>query len=65
MAVSDWFSDEELISQLEMFFDDSDKIDFTQFLGLIEVVDEETRQIRIKGRVFQFNMILCNVVEVV
>jgi len=66
LPVSDWFSDAELISQLRMFFDvdEADKIDFTALLGQVTEVDEDTRQIKVKGRTFQFNMELCDVEEV-
>jgi hypothetical protein len=64
--ISEWFSDEELISQLRMFFDvdEADKIDFQALLGQIQVVDDDTRQIKVKGRTFQFSMEFCDVEEV-
>ena len=67
MPVSEWFSDAELISQLRMFFDvdEADKIDFQSLLGQVTEVDEETREVKIKGRTFRFNMELCDVEEVV
>ena len=66
LSVSEWFSDEELISQLQMFFDvdEVDKIDFKSLLGQVTVVDDDTRQIKVKGRVFQFSMMFCDVEEV-
>lgn len=66
LSVSEWFSDDELISQLRMFFDvdEADKIDFKALLGQIQVVDDDTRQIKVKGRTFQFSMEFCDVEEV-
>ena len=66
LSVSEWFSDEELISQLRMFFDvdEVDKIDFKSLLGQVTVVDDDTRQIKVKGRTFQFSMVFCDVEEV-
>lgn len=66
MSVSEWFSDEELISQLQMFFDDveQEQIDFKALLGQIVMVDDNTGQIKVKGRVFQFDMTFCDVEEV-
>ena len=59
LSVSEWFSDEELISQLQMFFDvdEVDKIDFKSLLGQVTVVDDDTRQIKVKGRTFVFSMV--------
>ena len=45
LPISEWFSDEELISQLQMFFDVTENIDFQALLGQIQVVDEDTRHI--------------------
>ncbi len=64
LPISEWFSDEELISQLQMFFDVTENIDFQALLGQIQVVDEDTRQIKVKGRTFQFDMEFCDVEEV-
>ena len=66
LSVSEWFSDEELISQLQMFFDvdEVDKIDFKSLLGQVTVVDDDTRQIKVKGRTFVFSMVFCDVEEV-
>ena len=64
LPISEWFSDEELISQLQMFFDVTENIDFQALLGQIQVVDEDTRQIKVKGRIFQFDMEFCDVEEV-
>ena len=66
LSVSEWFSDDELISQLRMFFDvdEVDKIDFKSLLGQVTVVDDDTRQIKVKGRTFVFSMVFCDVEEV-
>lgn len=66
MSVSEWFSDDELLSQLMMFFDieEMENIDFKECLGLISEIDEDTREIRFKNRVFRFSMTSCNVIEV-
>ena len=66
LSVSEWFSDEELISQLRMFFDvdEADQIDFKSLLGQVTVVDDDTRQIKVKGRTFVFSMVFCDVEEV-
>lgn len=64
MSVSDWFSDEELISQLGMFFDVEEDIDYQSLLGQIIEVDEDVREIKVKGRLFRFSMEFCDVEEV-
>lgn len=64
--ISDSFTDAELISELRMFFD-SDELavmDFNEVLGQITEVDEDTRQVKIKNRTFQFDMKFCCVEEV-
>ena len=62
MSVSEFYSDEELISQLRMFIDDD--LDFYGLLSTVEEVDENTLQIKVKGRVFRFDKELCSVEEV-
>lgn len=64
--ISEWFSDEELISQFRMHFNESerDNIDFKALLGQLEVIDEDTREVKIKDRTFRFSMEFCNVEEV-
>ena len=66
MTVSEWFSDEELISQLRMFFTEEERevIDFQALLGQIKMIDEETGEIMALNRVFRFDMELCDVEEV-
>ena len=66
MSVSDWFSDDELISEIRCFFEegDLDNIDFTAVLGQIQEVDSEKRQVMVKDKVFVFNIVSCDVEEV-
>ena len=66
MSVSDWFSDEELISELRMFFTESERetIDFQSLLGQINWIDGETGEIKVRKRVFRFDYELCSVTEV-
>lgn len=64
--ISEWYSDDELLSQFAMFFTDSERehIDFQSLLGQIKMVDEDTGEVNIKGRVFRFSLEFCNVQEV-
>ena len=62
MAISDWYSDEELISELRMFIDED--IDFESLLGQVTEVDDETLEIKYNGRTFQFDKEVCGVEEV-
>ena len=66
MSVSDWFSDDELISELRMFFDDEERehLDFQSLLGQINWIDGETGEIKVRKRVFRFDYELCSVTEV-
>lgn len=65
--ISDWFSDEELISQLRMFFTEKEResIDFKALLGQIQMVNENTGEIKILKRTFRFDMEYCDVEEVI
>ena len=65
--ISEWFSDEELISELRMFFteEENDVIDFQALLGQIKMIDDVTGEITVKGRVFRFDMEVCGVTEVI
>lgn len=67
MAVSDWFSDEELISQLRMFFTEEERevIDFKALLGQINMINEDTGEIIVMKRTFRFDMQICDVEEVI
>ena len=64
--ISEWFSDDELISQFRMHFNESerDNIDFKALLGQLKVIDEDTREVKIKDRTFRFSMEFCDVQEV-
>ena len=66
MPVSEWFSDENLISELRMFFNEDERanIDFQSYLGQLTDVDESTWQVKIKDRLFNIDKVLCSVEEV-
>ena len=56
--ISEYFSDDEFISQLRMFFDDEEreKLDFPALLGqLIKTDDETVFELKVKGRLFQLD----------
>lgn len=64
--ISEWFSDDELISELRMFFTEAERetIDFQSLLGQINWIDEDTGEIKVKGRTFRFDYEVCSVTEV-
>ena len=64
--ISDYYSDEELISQLRMFFTDEEQeqLNFEVALGQLEDVDVDTWELQLKGRLFRIDKILCEVEEV-
>ena len=64
--ISEWFSDDELISELRMFFEESerDNIDFRALLGQITMIDDNTGEIKVKDRTFRFDMEFCDVEEI-
>ena len=64
--ISDYYSDEELISQLKMFFTDEEQeqLNFEAALGQLEDVDTDTWELQLKGRLFRIDKILCEVEEV-
>ena len=64
--ISDYYEDEELITQLRMFFDDDEQeqIDFKASLNLLTDFDEEKWELKIKDRVFLIDKELCEVEEV-
>lgn len=65
MALSEWYSDEEIISELAMFFDNEEEdIDFQSLLGTVTEFDENTFEIKVKGRTFRFNKEICNMEEI-
>lgn len=61
--ISEWYSDEELISELAMFFDTEEDIDFQALLGNVEETEDGFR-LKVKGRTFIFGVEICNVEEV-
>ena len=62
--ISDWYSDEELISQLQAFFDVEEDINFQELLGQITENEDGNFQLNVKGRTFTFGKEICNVEEV-
>ena len=64
--ISEYFTDEELISQLKMFFTDEEQeqLDFQVYLGQLKEIDNETWELTIKNRLFRIDKILCEVEEV-
>ena len=64
--ISEYYSDDELLAQLRSFFDENERlnIDFKSCLGQVEEIDNNTLQVKINNRVFQFSKELCGVAEV-
>ena len=64
--ISEYFEDEELLSQLRMFFDEEEQenIDFKSFLGQLKEVDSETYEVKIKNRTFHIDKNTCDVEEI-
>ena len=64
--ISEYFSDEELINQLHMFFDEEERehIDFESYLGQLNEINSDTMEVIIKNRTFRFNKLTCDVEEV-
>ena len=64
--ISEYYPDEELISQLRMFFTDEEQeqLNFQAYLGQLEEIDNETWELTIKNRLFRIDKILCEVEEV-
>ena len=65
MALSEYYDDSSVISQLRSFFDLElqDKLDFGIFLSMVEDYDEETYIVEIKHREFFIDKITGEVVE--
>lgn len=63
--MSEYFTDEEIVSQLKMFFTDEEqeKINFKSYFSLFEDLGSEW-QVRIKNRYFRIDKITCDVEEV-
>ena len=64
--ISEYFEDEELLSQLRMFFDEEEQenINFKATLGQLKEVDSETYEVKIKNRTFQIDKTTCDVEEI-
>ncbi len=64
--ISDFYSDDELLAELRSFFDveEQNNINFKLYLGQVEEIDNDTLQVKINNRVFQFGKELCGVTEV-
>ena len=63
MAVSEYYTDEELISQLRMFVD-LDDVDIQACLSQVTELDENTLQVTILDKTFQFGKEICDVEEI-
>ena len=66
MSISEWYPDEELISELRMFFTEAERetIDFQSLLGQVNWINPDTGEIKVKKRTFRFDYELCDVTEV-
>ena len=64
--ISEYFEDEELLSQLRMFFDEEEQenINFQALLGQLKEVDSETYEVKIKNRTFTIDKTTCDVEEI-
>ena len=65
--ISEFFSDEELLSQLRMFFNEEEleHIDFKALLGQLNDEDTDTWTLQIKNRQFTIDKTTCDVEEVI
>ena len=63
MAISEFYDDSEIVSQLKMFVDLDDE-DAQSCLSQVTEVDENTFQIIVDGRTFQFDKELCDMEEI-
>ena len=64
--ISEYFTDDELLSQLRMFFneDEQEHMDIKAILGQITEIDTNTLELKVKGRIFHIDKIFCDVEEV-
>ena len=64
--ISEYFTDDELLSQLRRFFneDEQEHMDFKALLGQITEIDTNTLELKVKGRIFRIDKIFCDVEEV-
>ena len=60
--ISEYYSDDELISQLREHFDE--EIDFNELLGMIVEGDDGNFILNVKGRSFVIDAVFCDVEEV-
>ena len=65
--ISEFYSDEELLSQLRMFFNEEEleHINFKALLGQLNDEDSDTWTLQIKNRQFTIDKTTCNVEEVI
>ena len=61
--ISEHYSNEDILSELRMFVD-LDEEDLQACLSQIEEVDENTLQIKVLDRTFQFDIELCSMEEI-
>ena len=65
--ISEFYSDEELLSQLRMFFNEEEleHINFKALLGQLNDEDTDTWTLQIKNRQFTIDKTTCDVEEVI
>ena len=65
--ISEFYSDEELLSQLRMFFNEEEleHINFKALLGQLNDEDSDTWTLQIKNRQFTIDKTTCDVEEVI
>lgn len=65
--ISEFFSDDELLSQLRMFFNEEEleHINFKALLGQLNDEDTDTWTLQIKNRQFLIDKNTCDVEEVI
>ena len=66
MALSEYYEDDDVVSQLRSFFDEDEcwSIDFESLLSQIDDHDDESYSLKIKGRIFLIHKIHGAVIEV-
>lgn len=66
MVLSDYYEDDDVVSQLRSFFDEDEcgSIDFESLLSQIDDHDDESYSLKINGRVFLIHKIHGAVIEV-
>ena len=65
--ISEFYSDDELLSQLRMFFNEEEleHINFKALLGQLNDEDSDTWTLQIKNRQFTIDKTTCDVEEVI